>query len=571
MNTALGKDQRSRSRDKKKRRLSLRYLAYLIHSFMGLKLTLLLIVVLFTGSIAAIQQELDWLIYDEMRAEVQEQRISSGVLLDRLQAAYPDNGMFFFRSGEKYPHLNAHARFIDDTGGWRHAWIDPYSGEVKGDTALLSIGQFIGYLHATLFLPAIGNSLVNALGLLVLISLITGLMTFPKFWRYFFKPPRTANLRVFLGDLHKLVGLWSLWIVLIIGITGSWWFYQDPFVKYLGAPSIIEPYPQKPLLSYEELDSLEPTGTPDKRPVAEIIQQVQSAYPDLQINIINPPEHSADPYEVVGTTGELLLSEWRGHRIFVNPYTGKIVDAFMVKDLTFMQRTDMAVTPLHYGTWATGASDLVVKLFYFCGGTAMTFLAVSGLVVSYKRTRKAARKAAQHSPLLTKLYKGWYLIRPWGGPMGGFKYLNLIAIVGIAVGTGIALTLSGQGTKGSGFLYQEQTLGPWTVSMNAVAGLLEKDLPPIRPGNMTNLNVALPAEALDKIKFIYARVGKPRTMRAPGTLIHGPIGAKHVHLSIPRKIDNKSELWITAVTWQGDYYQNQWSLMPDGKKTIDAR
>lgn len=225
--------------------------------------------------------------------------------------------------------------------------------------ALLSLGQFIGYMHAPLFLPAVGNSIVNALVLMVLISLITGLMTFPKFWRYFFKTPRTGDLRVFWGDLHKLVGLWRLWIVLIIGITGSWWFYKDPFVEYAGAPSIVEPYPQKPLLSYDDLDSLAKAGTPEKLPVAELVRRVNEAYPDLQINVINPPEHNANPYEIIGSQGEWLLMDWTGQRVMVHPYSGDIVDSFMIEDQTAMQRTDIAMKPLHYGTWASGKADLL--------------------------------------------------------------------------------------------------------------------------------------------------------------------------------------------------------------------
>ncbi|MCP4595280.1 PepSY domain-containing protein [Neptuniibacter sp.] len=556
----------------KKKKLSRQYIAYLIHSFVGLKLTLLLAIVLLTGALAVFQQELDWLIYPEMRAEIQEDRLNAGELLDRLQAAYPNNGMFFFRTSENYPHLNAYARFIDDNGGWRHAWIDPYSGEVKGDTVLLSIGQFIGFLHATLFLPAVGNSVVNALGLFVLISLVTGMLTFPKFWRYFFRKPRTGNLRVFLGDLHKLIGLWSLWIVLVIGITGSWWFYQDPFVKYFGAPSNVEAYERKPLLSYDDLDSIGESGTPQMLPVKEIVNRVQSAYPSMQINIINPPEHNADPYEIVGNSGEVLLSEWRGDRIMVHPYSGEIVAAFLADDLFMTQRTDLAMAPVHYGTWAErGAWDLVVKAFYFLGGLAMTFLAVSGLLISYKRSKRAVQKVKKHSALVQKISSGWNVLKPWGGPMGVFKYLNFIALAGIMMGTGIALTLSSQGTKGSGFVYKERELGPWMVSANAVAGLLEKDLPPIREGGQTNLNVTLDRAALNEIKFIYARVGKPRSLRAPGTLIHGPVGAKHVHLRLPRSLKDDSELWITAVTWGGESYQTSWSLMPDGKETVDAR
>lgn len=552
---------------------SSRYLAYLIHSFIGLKLTLLLIVVLLTGAIATVQQELDWLIYPEMRASQETERLNPGELLDNLQAAYPGNGLFFFRTAEDYPHLNAYARFIDDNGGWRHAWVDPYTGEVAGDTALLSLGQFLGFMHATLFLPAIGNSIVNGLGLLVLLSLITGLIAIPKFWRYFLRKPRTGNTRVFLADLHRLIGLWSLWIVLIIGVTGAWWFYEDPFVKYAGAPALVEPYPQKPLLSYEELEQLAQQGTPARLPAADVVEQVQKNYPDLNIKVINPPEHNADVYEVIGQQGEWLLSEWTGHRIMVNPYSGEIVATYPASELTSLQRTDIAMRPLHYGTWASGSftGDLSVKGLYFIGGLAMTFLAVSGLIISYKRTRKAGKRLIRITRWKLRARQGWHIIRPWGGPMGILKCPNALAVVMIMIGTGIALTLSSQGTKGSGFLYQEQQLGAWPVSMNAVAGLLEKDLSPIRPGSPTNINVALPQTALDEIKFIYVRVGKPRTMRAPGTLVHGPIGAKHAHLKVPARAGEQSSLWLTAETWQGDYYQVEWPLFPDGKLTVDAR
>jgi len=573
MTTITAQESARQSVARKRKRLSKQYIAYLVHSFVGLKLSLLLTVVLFTGTLAVFQQELDWLIYPEMRAEQQGERQDPGVLLDKLQAAYPENGLFFFRSSELYPHMNAYARFLDENGGYRHAWIDPYTAEVKDDTVLLSIGQFIGFMHATLFLPAIGNSLVNALGLMVLLSLITGLLAVPKFWRYFLQRPRTGNTRVFLADLHRLVGLWSLWIVLVIGVTGSWWFYEDPFVKFAGAPEIVEPYPRKPLLSYEDINKVAALGVPDMLSAAEITAQVRKTFPDMQINIINPPEHNSDPYEVVGSEQEWLIPEWRGTRVMVHPFTGEIIETFPATELTPMQRTDLAMTPIHYGTWAAGSNgpDLIVKTFYFIGGLAMTFLSVSGLLISYKRANRASRKLVGLSVTMKRLKRGWLVIRPWGGPMGVFKYLNILLLAGICVGITIALTLSSQGTKGSGFLYQQQALGPWNISMNAVAGLLEKDLPPIRPGAKTNLNVEIDTLALKEIKFLYVKVGKPRTKRAPGTLIHGPVGAKHVHLQLPKKIRDNSELWVTAVTWNGDYHQARWSLMPNGKETIDAR
>ena len=117
----------------RKRKFSWQYSAYLIHSFVGLKLTLLLTVVLATGAIAVIAQEIDWLIYSEMRSPAQEERLNSGELLDRLQAAYPDKGLSFFATNIEHPNTSARARMTQDDGGFRYAWINPYSGEVMGD------------------------------------------------------------------------------------------------------------------------------------------------------------------------------------------------------------------------------------------------------------------------------------------------------------------------------------------------------------------------------------------------------------------------------------------------------
>lgn len=563
--------QRATSRPKVKRKWNRQYLAYLIHSFAGLKLTLLMTIVLASGTLAVLSQEIDWLLMPEMRVSPTSERIDSGELFDTLQAAYPEQGLSFFQTNENHPHTAAFARYNDENGGFRYAWIDPYSGEVTGDTPLLTVGRFLSFLHATLFLPVIGRSLVNAFGLLTLISLVAGLLAYPKFWRFFFKKPRTGNTRVFIADLHKLVGLWSIWFLLIIGISGSWWFYKTPFVRFMDAPNPVEPYPSKPLLSYEQLDKLG-TETPTPLTGAQITQIVQDKYPNFQIDMLNAPEHNADPYQVTGSFGEWLVRTGGGSTVYVNPYDGDIVKTIDVREYTPLQRFDRAMGPLHYGYWAkSGTADLVVKLVWFSFGALMTGLAVTGLIINLKRTRRGARIVMARTPALKALKKSWHLAKPWGGPMGVFKYINILMLVGIGVGCSIAITLGSQGVKDTGFSYSEKALGPWKVSMNAYAGLLEKDLKPIRPGISTNLAVNIGKQALHEIKFLHVRVGKPRTIRAPGTLIHGPLGSKHAHFKLPQKIRDGARFWITAQTWSGEVYQTSWPMMPDDKETFDVR
>lgn len=555
---------------KPKRKFSGQYLAFLIHSFFGLKVTLILTLVLASGTLAVIAQEIDWILVPEMRVTPGETRLNEGELMDKLQAAYPGKGLSSFQPNSDFPYTAASAMFNDDNGGFRNAWIDPYTGEVKGDTPLLTIGTFLSFLHASLFLPVIGRSVVNAFGIFTMISLVAGLIAVPKFWRYFLRKPRTNNLRAFLSDSHKIMGVWSIWFLLIMGVTGTWWFYKVPLVLYADAPKLHEPYERKPLLDYSELDKFG-TQAPTALSTEQIADVVKAKYPEFTITSLTPPEHNADPYQVNGSTGEWLVSP-QANRIWINPYDGTIIGQDMVKDHTFMQRFDQSMRPLHYGTWAvSGVSDLLVKFVWFLFGVFMTALAVTGLIINYKRTRRSAKIVAKRSPMARRFIKALHVIKPWGGPMGVFKYLNIIMLAGVGLGTGVVITLASQGVSGSGFEYTSKPLGPWEIKVNAIAGLLEKDLPPIRDGGKTNFNVTISSEAVDSIKFIYARVGKPRTLRAPGTLIHGPIGFKHVHYSLPKKIRDNAELWVTAITWSGEVYQTSWPLMPDGKQTIDVR
>lgn len=563
-------DLKQETKPKPKRKISGQYIAFLIHSFFGLKITLILTLVLASGTLAVIAQEIDWLLLPEMRVTPMDTRLNEGILLDKLQAAYPENGLSNFQPNANFPYTAASAMFNDSNGGFRNAWINPYTGDVLGDTPLLTVGNFLNFLHTTLFLPVVGRSVVNAFGIFTIISLVAGLIAAPSFWRYFFRKPRMNNMRAFLGDFHKIVGVWSIWFLVIIGVSGTWWFYQVPLVLYADAPKLHEPYDRKPLLDYAELDKFG-SQAPTALSSDQIVDIVKHKYPNFEITRMVPPEHNADPYEIGGSQGEWLI-RGGGSRIWINPYDGTIINQSMAESFTFMQRFDLAMHPLHYGTWAkSGAADLIVKFIWFVFGALMTALGVTGLIIYYKRTKRASRIVSNRSPGIKKLIKSWRIVRPWGGPMGVFKYLNILMLVGVGFGTSVVLTLAVQGISNSGFEYTQKSLGPWDVKINAFAGFLEKDLPPIREGGRTNFSVKIPKESLSKIKFIYARVGKPRTLRAPGTLIHGPLGAKHVHYQLPKKIRDNAELWVTAITWSGDVYQANWPLMPDGKETIDVR
>ena len=59
-------------------------IAFLVHSATGLWLTVLLAVVMITGTITVLFAEIDWLVYPEMRVTPGETRVSPGAAVGRL-------------------------------------------------------------------------------------------------------------------------------------------------------------------------------------------------------------------------------------------------------------------------------------------------------------------------------------------------------------------------------------------------------------------------------------------------------------------------------------------------------
>lgn len=571
MTTTAQPKRLSSTREKRRKKLSAQYIAWWIHSLFGLKLTLALSLVLFTGAIAVLAEEIDWLVYPEMRVERQpgQVHLSPGQLADQVKLSHPELSIYYVQIYPDRPYLAAQIDFDRPDGSWGKLWINPYTGAINGELDYLTPGRFFADLHGDLFLGRPGRILVNFTGILVLMALITGLIAYPKFWRYFLFKPRTGNLRVFLGDLHKLVGLWSLWIVLCIGLSGSWWFYHFPLAFYMDMPELVEPRKSKPLLDYDQIPE-----QANFMSITELVESTEKTFPGMQINIARPPEHNSDVYTLIGTADEWLLTAWRGNKVFVSPYTGEVIDTDMAADRTIGQRFDGAMGPLHYGNWGTGSGYLPVRFAWFLGGLAMTFLSISGMLIYYKRARKATKKLkqyhwfAQRIPALQseKSQNAWRILRPFGGPMSGFKYLNILVLVGMCIGFVQFLMFQTAGVFAvpNVHRYPAQSLGPWQISAHIMPGLPGQA--PVRAGENTSLNVNIPIDALEQIKFIYARVGKPRTLRAPGSIIHGGVSSKHVHLPVPARANQSSKLWLTAETWDGEFYQTSWPLFPTEKE-----
>jgi uncharacterized iron-regulated membrane protein len=379
-----------------------RSLWWVVHHWAGLKVSLFLTFVLATGTLATLSHEIDWLMIPEMRVEGGALPTASwGRMYDSAKAAVPDARLE--RISVPYDRFFAAEAIAVDAGGQRiRVQINPYTAEVQGVTSWFNAQRLFRELHRHLMVPVkVGLPFVAILSLPMLASLVTAFWIYKKWWRGFFRLPRLGlpgrgrrkgDGRRFVGDLHRFAGLWSLWFMAIIGLTGLWYL-----VEWGGgnAPAALKPVRALPVAA---LDGSTLDGQ---------VAAAKAAYPRLDITSLYFPAGKRGGVVVMGQADAVLVRE-RANAVLVDPQTGAVVQIQKGEDLSLHQRISEAADPLHFGIWAQGHSmSFGVRLLWFFAGLVLTGLAVTGVMIFSMRLKPADRPAAVTRPgLLGDMWRG---------------------------------------------------------------------------------------------------------------------------------------------------------------------
>lgn len=371
-----------------------------VHQWVGLKLAIFMSFVCLTGSLAVLSQEIDWLLqpslrvapssvegaprWDRIHAGAQGWASAQGAQLQSLGA--PVAGPFAATAVMKRP---------DDKLRVLH--IHPATGRVQGEGTWVGAQRVLRNMHRHLNLPVkYGVPLVGSLAFLLLVSFVTSLVVYKRWWRGFFRPVRWRDARTAWGDLHRLMGVWSLWFVLLIALTGVWYFVEE---LGLEAPSMREAAPATQ------------AATPSSRldfPVA--LAAAQQAMPGLQVERILLPGEPGDALEFQGQLSAVLVRE-RSNAVAVDPANGAVLLARRGEELTVHQRISEMADPLHFGYFG----GYWTKIPWFLFGLTMTGLSVSGIAIYGLRVGRA-------------LPSGGTLAIAWRG-MGRWRWVALIPVL----------------------------------------------------------------------------------------------------------------------------------------------
>ncbi len=110
----------------------------------------------------------------------------------------------------------------------------------------------------------------------------------------------------------------------------------------------------------------------------------------------------------------------------------------------------------------------------------------------------------------------------------------------------------GEGGLGE-HLQADIPVGRWSVSLAEMRDAApEQDGP---AGYFKIFNLALCAECQEGVKAIYLRIGKPRSLRAAGSIGFGSPYRMLTSLPIPQRTQPDAHIWITIEGWDGQMYQ----------------
>jgi uncharacterized iron-regulated membrane protein len=349
-----------------------------VHSWIGLKLSVLMAFVCLTGTLAVFSYEIDWALHPEMRVQPAPQRAGWGAMVDAVQRGYPD-WQFDALAAPRGPRSAAMASMTTPAGRLRFVWVDPYRGTVTGDTHWFNAQRFFRNTHRHLMMPVkFGVPIVSALALALIATLVTSLVIYKHWWRGFFTLPRPERQRRLWGDVHRLLGVWSLWFVALIAATGLWYLVESLGGGAGGHPDV---------LRRASAETTPAAITPAA--VDRAIAYVRRDWPDLDVRRLDLSERGL----VIEGQAQAWLVRDRANAVGFDPAGTRATGRRDGRDLDIHHRISEMADPLHFGTFG----GLATQLLWFVFGLALTGLSVTGVYLYGLRVADALRAQARRS------------------------------------------------------------------------------------------------------------------------------------------------------------------------------
>jgi len=369
---------------------------FLVHSWLALPIWFFVLIVCVTGTLAVVSQEIVWLANPDIRASKPSDdahMLSFDQVIAAIKREEPQVIVqSIIRPDESHFALSVDLSYPD--GRSLEVYVNPYTGVIQGISPSFNFKAFTRALHGWWLVPftngySWGWYLVSLLGLPLLASLVTGLVVYKRFWKGFLKP----TLRI----KHRLSGIWSIWFIAVISITGTWFLIQailfDNQVTISSEPIV-------PVITRDKVPMSSPGVPSPMIPLDDAISIATQRIPGLEASFISLPSTAYSHLRIGGRGWYPLMFQTAE----INPYNGEIAASHLLSDRSGLEFVTESMRPLHTGDFG----GIWIKLIWFFFGLVLSMMVLSGLLIWSKRTalatlhalKRSAKTAPQSIPLL---------------------------------------------------------------------------------------------------------------------------------------------------------------------------
>lgn len=109
-------------------------------------------------------------------------------------------------------------------------------------------------------------------------------------------------------------------------------------------------------------------------------------------------------------------------------------------------------------------------------------------------------------------------------------------------------------------------VGPWSLRLAEFRAAAPRQEGPA--GYFKSFSAALCNHCIGEVKATYLRVGKPRSLRAAGSIFFGSPYSMGASVPVPAKTRPNAELWITMEGWDGSVHQASIPLSQASPATV---
>jgi uncharacterized iron-regulated membrane protein len=248
----------------------------------------------------------------------------------------------------------------------------------------------------------VGRSLVGVVGVVLLLSILTGVVAHTKIREEAFSLRLRRSVRLKWQDAHKAVGLWSLPFAVMIAFTGA----------FLGIVALLAPIVAAIAFKgdVERLERAVFGEAPERTGIAAEMISLE------RIGALRPPESGRAPERVILThRGDeaavfdvFFLADTelaRYDTISVDGVTGEAgAGGQFGGEVTPDQRVTGAMSPLHYGNYG----GVPLKLLYLALGLGLCVVTALGLMMWVERRKngRAGRRSQAFYERLSAINTG---------------------------------------------------------------------------------------------------------------------------------------------------------------------